>query len=239
MGRSTVVSERNRRPPHRELPPELDTPADVGRVVRPVLAVFAVLVLIVVTRAAVPTETPPGGPLQDPSVPAQVTGGKREATKPASVGFFLPWNSAEHEAVLERVVPIGATEGIQVVGTGVLGPGEELVTFGPGYPPQGRLEPPPVEGFRIPPGTSALDGYQLVIGVQASDPGVHWVAGFAVEYRVAGTEYRSAVLQGVWLCVPREAKPACPEREEAEAGVTGGQEEIRGRLLEMVVAPQR
>ncbi|HSD49739.1 MAG TPA: hypothetical protein VLE71_07920 [Actinomycetota bacterium] len=240
MGHSTVSSERNRRPPRRELPPELETPADIGRVVRPVLVVFSVLVLVVVARAAAPSMTSSGGPLQDASLSGpQVTGGKREATKPASFGFFLPWNTAEHEAVLERVVPIEATEGIQVVGAGVLGPEDEVVAFGPGYPPQGRLAPPPVDGFRIPPGSSVLDGYQLVIGVQASDPGVHSIAGFAIEYRVAGTEYRSVALQGVWLCVPRQEKPVCPEREEAEGAVSASQEEIRGPLLEVIAAPPR
>jgi hypothetical protein len=235
-----VSSERDRRPPRRELPPELETPADIGRVVRPVLVVFAVLALLVGARALAPSTAPYGGPLQDAALSGpQATGGRRDIGKPASFGFVLPWNTAEYEAVLERVVPIGATEGIEVVGAGVLGPAEDVVAFGPGYPPQGRLEPPPVDGFRIPPGSGALDGYQLVVGVQGDGPGVHSIPGFVIEYRVAGTEYRSVVLQGVWLCVPREEKPACPEPEEAEAGVAASQGEIRGPLLGVVVAPPR
>jgi hypothetical protein len=58
-----------------------------------------------------------------------------------------------------------------------------------------------------------------------------------IEYG-GGDQYRSVVLQGVWLCVPRERAP-CPEPEEAEAGVAASQEEIRGPLLEVVVAPPR
>lgn len=240
MGQSTISSERNRRPPRRELPPELETPADIGRVVRPVLVVFGVVVVLVVARAVAPSTTPHGGPLQDASLSGPlVTGGKQAADGPASFGFVLPWNAAEREAVLEAVIPIGATDGIEVVGAGVLGPEEDAVPFGPGYPPQGRLQPPPVEGFRIPPGSSALDGYQLVVGVQGQGPGVHSITGFVVQYRVAGTAYRSVMLQGVWLCVPRDEKPRCPEAEDAEAGVAASQEQIREPLLEMVVAPPR
>lgn len=240
MGQRTISSERNRRPPRRELPPELETPADIGRVVRPVLVVFAVVVLLVAARAVAPSTTPYGGPLQDASLSGPlVTGGKQAAGEPASFGFVLPWNAAEREAVLEGVIPIGATDGIEVVGAGVLGPEEDAVPFGPGYPPQGRLQPPPVEGFRIPPGSSALDGYQLVVGVQGQDPGVHSITGFVVRYRVAGNEYRSVMLQGVWLCVPRDEKPRCPEAEDAEGGVAASQGEMREPLLEMVVAPPR
>lgn len=240
MGQSTISSERSRRAPRRELPPELQTPADIGRVVRPGLVVFAVVVVTVAARAFAPSTTPYGGPLQDASLSGPlVTGGKRAVDKPASFGFVLPWNTAEHEAVLERVVPIGATAGIEIVGAGVVGPEEEVVPFGPGYPPQGRLEPPPVDGFRIPSGSSALDGYQLVVGVQAAEPGVHAITGFVLEYRVAGTAYRSVMLQGAWLCVPREEKPGCPEPEEAAAGVAARQEEIREPLLGVVVAPPR
>jgi len=240
VGQGTISSERNRRAPRRELPPELDTPADIGRVIRPVLVVLAVVAVVVAARAVAPSTTPYGGPLQDTSLSGPlVTGGKRVAGEPASFGFVLPWNTAEREAVLERVVPIEATEGIEVVGAGVLGPEEDVVAFGPGYPPQGRLEPPLVDGFRIPPGSSALDGYQLAVGVQADAPGVHSITGFVLEYRVAGTEYRAVMLQGVWLCVPRDQKPRCPEPEEAEAGVAARQEQIREPLLEVVVAPPR
>jgi hypothetical protein len=240
VGQRTISSERNRRPPRRELPPELETPADIGRVVRPVLVVFAVAVLLIVARAVAPSTTPYGGPLQDASLSGPlVTGGKGVAGMPASFGFVLPWNAAESEAVLERVVPIGATEGIKVVGAGIVGPEEEVVPFGPGFPPQGRLDPPPVDGFRIPPGSGALDGYQLVVGVQGDAPGVYSVTGFVLEYRVAGAEYRAVMLQGVWLCVPRDEKPRCPEAEEAEAGVAASQEELREPLLGVVVAPPR
>ncbi|HEX5950918.1 MAG TPA: hypothetical protein VFZ96_07940 [Actinomycetota bacterium] len=240
MGQSTITPERNRRPPRRELPPELETPMDVGRLVRPVLAVLAVAVLVVVARAVAPSTAAYGGPLQDASLSGPlVTGGKGAADEPASFGIVLPWNSAEREAVLERVVPIGATEGIKVVGAGVLGPEEEVVPFGLGFPPQGRVEPPPVSGFRIPPGSSALDGYQLVVGVQGDAPGVHSIRGFVLVYRAAGTGYRSVLLQGVWLCVPRDEKPRCPDPKEAEAAVVASQEEIREPLLEVVVAPPR
>jgi hypothetical protein len=222
--------------PRRELPPELERPLDVGRIVRVALVIVAVVVVLGALVTFVPRSTPYGGPLQDPSLSGPMAvGGRRAAGERASFGFVIPWNAAEEEAVLERVVPISATPGIEVVGVGVLGPEDEVVPFGPGYPPQGRLKPPPVRGFRIPPGSSALDSYQLVVGVRATEPGVRSIAGFVVEYTVADAPYRAIVLQGVWVCVPRAEKPACPGREE----LTSRQAELREQLLGMVRSPDR
>ena len=51
-----------------------------------------------------------------------------------------------------------------------------------GYPPAGMLKPPPVRGYVIPPESSALDSYQIVVGVRAKEPGVHTIPGFEIQY---------------------------------------------------------
>lgn len=233
MGR-TLTRERDGR--SREVPPELEQRFDAGRIFRPVAVVAPIAALVLVVPMLVPSSIAYGGPLQDDLLSGPgLTGGRAEAGKAASFGVVLPWNAADREAVLERVVPIDPTPEIEVVGAGVLGPQEDVVPFGPGFPPQGHLEPPPVDRFRIPPGMSALDGYQLVVGVRASEPGVHSIPGFVIEYQLAGAEYRAIVLQGVWLCVRGKERPACVGREEVERR----QEELREPLLEMVDAPPR
>jgi len=222
--------------PRREVPPELEQHLDVGWLLRVAVAAVVVLVVVIAAWTLVPRSTAYGGPLQDASLSGPMTvGGKRPAGERASFGFVIPWNAGEQEAVLDSLVPIAPTDGIEVVGAGVLGSEEDVVGFGAGYPPEGRLKPPPVRGYRIPPGSSALDSYQLVVGVRATGPGVHSIAGFVIEYSVGGTAYRAIVLQGVWLCVPRDEKPACPGRGD----IVEQQEELRQTLLPIVDAPSR
>jgi hypothetical protein len=222
--------------PRRELPPELEEHLDVGRIVRVVVAAVVVLFVTLALWAFLPRSTALGGPLQDASLSGPMaSGGRREAGGRASFGFVVPWNASEQEAVLDRLVPIAPTAGIEVIGAGVLGPEEDLVPFGAGYPPEGRLKPPPVRGYRIPPGSSALDSFQLVVGVRATGPGVHSIAGFVVEYSVGGTAYRAIVLQGVWICVSRDEEPGCPGKGD----IVEQQEELRRTLLPYVDAPAR
>jgi hypothetical protein len=98
-------------------------------------------------------------------------------------GIFLPWNAGEQDAVLDKLVPLSASEGLQIVGAGVLTPVDDGVGAVEGYPPAGMLKPP------------------LVLGYVMSIP------GFEIQYHVGGTSYRAVLLQGVWICVPRQEKP--------------------------------
>jgi hypothetical protein len=127
-----------------------------------------------------------------------------------TLGIFLPWNAGEQDAVVDKLVPLSASEGLQIVGAGVLTPVDDGVGAAEGYPPAGMLKPPPVLGYVMPPGSSALDSYQILVGVRAKEPGVHTIPGFEIQYHVGGTSYRAVLLQGVWICVPRQEKPACP-----------------------------
>ena len=236
MGRSTTSSTKSRPKRKRELPPELERPVDVARILRIGLAVFGVVAIAIAVLILLPNDPTYGGPLQDEGLPgSSAVGGKRGIGKPVSFGFSLAWNAADGEAVLDRLVPLAPSGGIEIVGAGILGPENVTVGFGGGYPPEGLLKPPPVRGYRIPPGTTALDAYQVVVGVEATEPGVQSIAGFEIQYHVGGASYRTVVLQGVWICVPRDAKPACP----GKGNLAEHQEELRRTLLPLLDAPSR
>ncbi|MGZ8571179.1 MAG: hypothetical protein ACXWW5_03030 [Actinomycetota bacterium] len=64
---------------------------------------------------------------------------------------------------------------------------------------------------------------------------MHSIAGFEIRYHVAGANYRAIALQGVWICVPRDEKPACPGKGD----IVEQQEELRRTLLPLVDAPPR
>jgi len=236
VGRSTTSSTGTRPKRRRELPPELERPVDVGRLLRIGLAVFGVTAIAIAVLILLPNDPTYGGPLQDEGLPgSSAVGGKRAIGKPVSFGFSLAWNAAEGEAVLDRLVPLAPSEGIEIVGAGIFGPENAIVEFGGGYPPEGLLKPPPVRGYRIPPGTTALDAYQVVVGVEATEPGVQSIAGFEIQYHVGGTSYRAVVLQGVWICVPRDQKPGCPGKGD----VVDHQEELRRTLVPLLDVPSR
>lgn len=236
MSRRTSTSSRTPARKRKELPPELERPVDVRRLVLIGLAVVAVLVIAVTVWNLVPEGATYGGPLQDPDLGGtSAVGGKRGIGKPLSVGVFLPWNVADEPAVLDRLVPLSASEGIEVVGAGVLPPEAAPVPVDGGWPPEGMAEPPPVHGFAIPPGDGALDAYQLVVGVQATEPGVHSIPGFEIQYHVGRDTYRAVMVQGVWICVPLDQKPACPGKGDIEEQ----QRELRASLLPLVDAPDR
>ena len=40
----------------------------------------------------------------------------RAAGEAVSFGIFLPWNAGEEDAVLDKLVPLSASEGLQMVG---------------------------------------------------------------------------------------------------------------------------
>lgn len=179
VGRSTTSSTRGRTAPRRERPPEFDTELDVGHLLRIALAVFGVLAIVIAVWILIPRSASYGGPLQDPDLSgSSSTGVKRAAGKAVSFGIFLPWNAGEQDAVLDKLVPLSTSEGLQIVGAGVLTPVDDGVGAAEGYPPAGMLKPPPVRGYVIPPGSSALDSYQIVVGVRAKEPGVHTIPGF-------------------------------------------------------------
>lgn len=234
MGRSTTSSTRGRTAPRRERPPEFDTELDVGHLLRIALAVFGVLAIVIAVWILIPRSASYGGPLQDPDLSgSSSTGVKRAAGKAVSFGIFLPWNAGEQDAVLDKLVPLSTSEGLQIVGAGALTPVDDGVGAAEGYPPAGMLKPPPVRGYVIPPGSSALDSYQIVVGVRAKEPGVHTIPGFEIQYHVGGTSYRAVVLQGVWICVPREEKPACPGKSD----IVDQQQELRASLGSLVKGP--
>jgi len=236
VGRSTTSSTSGRPRSHRELPPELERSIDVGRIVRIGLVGFGVLIAVVAVMVLWPRGVPYGGPLQDNGLISPTVAGTRGAVgQPVSLGFSLAWNAAGEDAELDRLVPLAPTAGIEIVGAGILGPQDPVVELGGGYPPEGLLKPPPVRGYRIPPGTTALDAYQVVVGVEATAPGIQSIAGFEVQYHVGGASYRAIVLQGVWICVPRGEKPACPDK----GGVVHRQEELRLTLAPLIETTDR
>jgi hypothetical protein len=213
----------------------MERPLDVRRIVRVTLAVIGVVAIAIAVWIFLPDSATYGGPLQPELTGVSNTGAKRGVGKPVTVGLFLPWNVGDENAVLDGLVPLSPSEGIEVVGSGVLPPAASAIGAVGGWPPEGMREPPPVPGFAIPPGEGSLDAYQILVGVQATGPGVHTIPGFEIRYHVGGTDHRAVLIQGVWICVPREEKPACPGKD----GIEEQQRELLASLQPLVDAPSR
>ena len=94
-----------------------------------------------------------------------------------------------------------------------------------GFPPKvGVLEP--FEDFPIPPGTSDVDGFQIVVGLK----GAGSVPAFALAYRMGGARYVTIVGHGVMLCAK-----ACEDQDTVEAA----QRSYLAGLYPFVTAPVR
>ena len=74
----------------------------------------------------------------------------------------MPWNAGAGVVELEALVPLGADR-VEMLKAAVVPLGSPPLPTAKGFPPKvGVLEP--FEDFPIPPGTSDVDGFQIVVG---------------------------------------------------------------------------
>jgi uncharacterized protein DUF6636 len=130
------------------------------------------------------------------------------ATLPAGttyvVGFVVPKNTSDKEAVLESLEPgdPARAKGLRMRYAAVPLPSRGCqVGSAHGWPPlqcAGKMTP--VDGFRVPVGATA----QILVGALTTRPG-HWVIPeFRLRYRVGDTHYERRYAQGMQL----KARPA-------------------------------
>jgi hypothetical protein len=193
---------------------------------RGTLVFLIVLVLLFAAWLFVPAGSKFGGPLQDSNVAAGSTMStvRRAGNGVVTVGAFVPWNTSGSPALLEQVIPVGA-EGVEVVKTGLVAPGQFSIDPQRGYPPDGLILFP-VEGSTIDPGTGTLDGAQIAIGLRGEGS----VLGFILVYRVGGERQAALLPNGAVLC-----RRACADT----TALAQHQRDYFGRLSAYVDAPSR
>ena len=166
---------------------------DLGPLLRGGGAVISVVLAVFVVSLVIPDPAKLGGPLQPNAAPTLATvrkvGGDR-----ITITISVPWNAGIGVATLEALVPVGI-DGLQVEKTGVLPAGVEPLEPTRGFPPLG-LAVLPVDGYGVDPGSNALDGFQVAIGLR----GTGSVLGFALRYRVGDETFTAFVPAGAMLC---------------------------------------
>jgi hypothetical protein len=168
------------------------------------LVVVAVALLTLVAATFVPRGTAFGGPLQGDRLDASATLTVQRKTKgkPVTFGLPIPWNAGRETVVLEDVAPIGA-EGIELVGAAAVPVGAPPVETQRGYPPDAAVLSA-IDGFAVRPGSSVVDGFQIVVGLRGD--GI--VPAFALVYRVGEVRRVAIVGHGILLCAA-----SCEDRE--------------------------
>jgi hypothetical protein len=174
------------------------------------LVVLAVTLFALVTTTFVPGGTPFGGPLQGDRVDASasLTVVRKAKNKPVTFGLPIAWNAGRETVVLEDVAPIGA-EGIELVGVAAVALGAPPVETQRGYPPDAAVLSA-IDGFPVRPGSSVVDGFQIVVGLR----GQGMVPAFAIVYRVGEVRHVAIVGHGILLCSAScEDRAASAERQ--------------------------
>lgn len=122
-----------------------------------------------------------------------------------SWGLPVLENSGKVEAVVERVSLLDEGGAIRVVGVrAVPETAEDAVGFAPGFDADASQE---VAGLVVPPGRN--NGFQLVFGLEVTDPGISRFHGVRVEYRVGGRHFATTLNHAVALCAPVERYDEC------------------------------
>ena len=119
-------------------------------------------------------------------------------------------NHGSEDVVLDRIVFLGRSRGLELVGPLVM-----HVRTKPGVPALAtgfiRRYPPPhegatlhrVAGFRISPHRSWKDDAELLIGFRAHRTGALSYRGFELHYHVGNTRYVAMYPDPLTVCAPR------------------------------------
>ena len=119
-------------------------------------------------------------------------------------------NHGSEDVVLDRIVFLGRSRGLELVGPLVM-----HVRTKPGVPALAtgfiRRYPPPhegatlhrVAGFRISPHRSWKDDAELLIGFRAHRTGALSYRGFELHYHVGNTRYVATYPDPLTVCAPR------------------------------------
>jgi hypothetical protein len=199
---------------------------DLARAGKIALIVVVVAVLVLAVMLVVPSGSSLGGPLQASRLEGASTLTAVPKTKghPVTFGLSVPWNAGAGIVELEALVPLAA-DGVQMLRAAVVPLGSAPLPTAKGFPPKvGVLET--FEDFPIPPGTSDVDGFQIVVGLKGEGS----VPAFALVYRMGGVRYVTIIGHGAMLCAK-----ACEGQDAVEAA----QRSYLAGLSPFVSAPVR
>ncbi len=122
-----------------------------------------------------------------------------------SWGLPVLENSGNVEAVIERVSLVDESGSIREIGVrAVAHTAEDAVGFAPGFDPDAGQD---VAGLVVPPGKD--NGFQLVFGLEVTDPGIARFHGVRVDYRVGTRHFVTTLNHVVALCAPVEQYDEC------------------------------
>ena len=162
-----------------------------------VVLVTAVAVWLIVRATA-----PAGGPLR--SAPAHGWATTHPVGEPFTDGLeILKFPGAHDAAVLESVELIGA-DGLEVVGVSLAGPDRRFgsIMHLDGYPPRD----PDLSDVR--PSDTAMTpdevGWQLLLGIQATEPGYLTREGLRITYSIDGQTYEREYAAHLAVCTSQK-----------------------------------
>jgi hypothetical protein len=175
-----------------------------------VVASIAATVVVVRTGASGEQEplAPDSGFLMINSIPVAVG-------VPSTVGIFLPESRHIDPVRLLRVQMVMADPGIRLVGARVLWANENHGGFlggAVGFPPSG-YRTHPLQGTTV--NTRTLPDLSIIVGLTATEPGVHNIGSFVVTYRAGSRIYHALIYHAVTLCAPVDKERSCQSRPGA------------------------
>jgi hypothetical protein len=177
------------------------------------VAIGAVAVVAVVAAAiqlAGSTPAPPSqGPLEGRPADVLLNLIPVDVGRPVTVGLFLPDRRVPN-LTIDGVRPIRLQPGLRVVGYRVLYTNENHggLEGADGFPPAGWITHP----MRHSIVSGNASGTDILVGLEATEPGVHNVLSFVVSYHVGPESYRAVLYHGVTLCAPRMGGKECSRR---------------------------
>jgi hypothetical protein len=149
---------------------------------------------------------PGPGPLACPSCGVLGLAFGVDAHEPFTYGLLVLRNSGDGTAVLDRVVPLGTSPGLRLVGAVALrtrdNPWNVTASDHHRFPPRNVASlVQPLRGYRIPPGGKA-DGHEVMLGFVVPSAGEFSFRRLAVEYHVGIRRHRAIFRFRLRVCAP-------------------------------------
>lgn len=172
------------------------------------LGLAAAAAVLLITR---PAGEPSPGPLESPE--GSSLGIKRPIGRTFGYGLPIVVNTGDEPAVLDRVAPVGAPPGLELVDTRMAGAERELLRLSASlrWPSEEFTDIHPTSGFRVEPEDTPAGrrGAEIILVLRATEPGRLVFKAVQVDYRVGDTAHRVILDSGLAVCAhPRGRRPA-------------------------------
>jgi hypothetical protein len=154
---------------------------------------------------------PSPGPLEGPE--GSSLGILRPIGRTFGYGLPIVINTSDETAVLDRVAPVGAPPGLELVDTRMAGPERELLRQSASlrWPSDDFSDLHPTRGFRVEPVDTPAGrcGAEIVFALRATERARLVFKAVQVDYHVGDTAHRVVLDSGLAVCAhPRGRRPA-------------------------------